>query len=29
MLGDKAYDSTELREELNERGTKPIIPNKQ
>jgi transposase len=28
MLGDKAYDSTELREELNERGTKPIIPNK-
>jgi len=28
MLGDEAYDSTELREELNERGTKPIIPNK-
>jgi transposase len=28
MLGDKAYDSTELREELNERGSKPIIPNK-
>lgn len=28
MLGDKAYDSTELREELNERGTKPIIPNR-
>ena len=28
MLGDKAYDSTELREELNERGTKSIIPNK-
>jgi transposase len=28
MLGDKAYDSTELREELNERGTKPVIPNK-
>jgi transposase len=26
MLGDKAYDSTKLREELNERGTKPIIP---
>jgi len=28
MLGDKAYDSTELREELNKRGTKSIIPNK-
>jgi len=28
MLGDKAYDSTELREELNERGTKPVIPNR-
>jgi transposase len=28
ILGDKAYDSTKLREELNERGTKPIIPNK-
>ena len=28
VLGDKAYDSTELREELNERGTKSIIPNK-
>jgi transposase len=28
MLGDKAYDSTELREELQERGTKPIIPNR-
>ena len=28
MLGDKAYDSAELREELNERGTKPIIPNR-
>jgi hypothetical protein len=26
MLGDKAYDSAELREELHERGTKPIIP---
>jgi len=28
MLGDKAYDSAELREELAERGTKPIIPNR-
>src|SRR5258705_10474937 len=28
MLGDKAYDSAELREELNERGTKPVIPNR-
>jgi transposase len=28
MLGDKAYDSTELREELDERGTKPVIPNR-
>ena len=27
MLGDKAYDSAELREELDERGTKPVIPN--
>ena len=26
MLGDKAYDSAELREELNARGTKPVIP---
>jgi len=26
MLGDKAYDSAELREQLDERGTKPIIP---
>ena len=24
MLGDKAYDSAELREELDERGTKPV-----
>ena len=24
MLGDKAYDSAELREELHGRGTKPI-----
>ncbi len=28
MLGDKACDSTELREELHERGTKPVIPNR-
>jgi transposase len=28
MLGDKAYDSAELREELNARGTKPAIPNR-
>ncbi len=28
MLGDKAYDSAELREELGERGTKPVIPNR-
>jgi IS5 family transposase len=28
MLGDKAYDSTELREDLHERGTKPVIPNR-
>jgi hypothetical protein len=28
MLGDKAYDSAELREDLHERGTKPIIPNR-
>ena len=28
MLGDKAYDSAELREELDELGSKPIIPNK-
>jgi transposase len=28
MLGDKAYDSAGLREELNERGTKPVIPNR-
>ena len=27
MLGDKAYDSAELREELDERGAKPAIPN--
>ena len=28
MLGDKAYDSAELREELNVRGTEPVIPNR-
>jgi IS5 family transposase len=28
MLGDKAYDSAELRADLNQRGTKPIIPNR-
>ena len=28
MLCDKAYDSAELREELDERGTKPVIPNR-
>lgn len=28
MLGDKGYDSAELREELHERGTKPVIPNR-
>lgn len=28
MLGDKAYNSAELREELDERGTKPVIPNR-
>src|ERR1700730_3916251 len=28
MLGDKAYDSAKLRHELDERGTKPVIPNR-
>lgn len=28
LLGDKAYDSADLREDLEERGTKPVIPNK-
>ena len=28
MLGDKAYDSAELRDQLHERGTKPVIPNR-
>jgi transposase len=28
MIGDKAYDSAELREGLDARGTKPVIPNR-
>ena len=28
MLGDAAYDSAELREQLDECGTKPVIPNR-
>jgi transposase len=28
LLGDKGYDSAELREELQQRGTKPVIPNR-
>lgn len=28
MLGDMAYDRAELREELDERGTRPVIPNR-
>ena len=28
LLGDKAYDSAELREQLRKRGTKPVIPNR-
>jgi IS5 family transposase len=28
MLGDKAYDSAELRDELHEHWTKPVIPNR-
>ena len=28
MLGDTAYDGDELREELGQRGTKPVIPNR-
>ena len=28
MLGDKAYDSAELRDELQRRGTRPVIPNR-
>jgi transposase len=28
LLGDKAYDSAELREKLGERATKSVIPNR-
>jgi transposase len=28
MLGDKAYDSAELRDALEEQATKPVIPNR-
>jgi putative transposase len=28
MLGDKAFDSAELRGELDERGTRPVTPNR-
>ena len=28
MLGDMAYDGNDLREELDERGTKSVIPNR-
>ena len=28
LLGDKAYDSAELREWIEDRGTKPVIPNR-
>jgi transposase len=28
LLGDKAYDSAELREWLSDRQTKPVIPNR-
>ncbi len=28
MLGDKAYDSAELRKELSQHGTTPVIPNR-
>ena len=28
VLGDKAYDSNELRDELAAQGTKPVIPNR-
>ncbi len=28
MLGDKAYDSAELRTQLHRRRTKPVIPNR-
>jgi hypothetical protein len=28
MLGDAAYNSGELREQLDERATKPVIPDR-
>ncbi len=28
LLGDTAYDGDELREKLDQRGTKPVIPNR-
>jgi transposase len=28
LLSDKAYDSADLREELDQRGTKRVIPNR-
>ena len=28
MLGDMAYDGDQLREKLDENGTKPVIPNR-
>jgi transposase len=28
MLGDKTYDSAELRDDLDQRGTNPVIPNR-
>jgi transposase len=28
LLGDKAYDGNELRDKLDRRGTKPVIPNR-
>jgi IS5 family transposase len=28
LLGDKGYDSAEFREELDVRGTQPVIPNR-
>jgi transposase len=28
LLGDKAYDSADLRHWLNERGTRAVVPNK-
>ena len=28
LIGDRAYDSAELRQWLSARGTKPVVPNK-